>query len=138
MRLQLAVMLLLAATALPVAAQQGPPPPAMPAMPDSSLTASRPFVQLPDLPLAPGESLWVKFAVHTDTMIAVAHGTTIYPKGCGFSYFVGRVWWRAAPPATDSAIVALVWAFVRAKVSNVAGARGDTTTDPARTRRCLP
>lgn len=136
MRRFLFIGLLLAASA-PVAAQTRVPSSILPkpTLPgDSSRTVLAPFAQLPALSLMKGESLFVTFSVHSDTIVRVS-GTTVVPRSCGFSYLIARFWLRQANTVKrDSALVGVAWAQLQSLLT----VRGSAGTVPPDSVICAP
>lgn len=111
--------------ALPVGAQQ---------VRQAAVAVMSPVIRTTAIPLATGESLFVRFSVRSDTVVRVIGGSTITARGCGFSMFFARVWRRRG---RDSALVLVDSVELQAKIASN-GTPSDTTMDPRLALVCHP
>lgn len=123
---------LLLVAAVPIAAQTPRVPSLIVPKPtilgDSARVMTAPYIQLPAIGLMKGESLFVTFSVHSDTMVRVS-GTTVVPRSCGYSYFIARVWKRLANTTKrDSALVGVAWSTLQSLMT-VTGTAGTVPPD---------
>ena len=80
-----------------------------PILPDTATVVANPFVQLPQIPIKTGDTLFFHFSVWSDTVskIKVVNTTNVVASGCGLSYFIVRSYKRAG---RDSILTGVSWA----------------------------